>query len=180
PPHILLALVASILIHATAFSAFTEFVRPRHHVTPPDLYIYVTRTSSQHGIARVRGNELRTSGRESDKFLAKISRHPARLNRAPRHRGKLTGTRLALESHEVETWSLTKSIPSPPRAARARDNNAVPLLRNEEGSSGLRPNDSIANRWPDATSGTIVDQPPVLVSRTLPAYPERARRLGIE
>jgi TonB family protein len=125
-------------------------------------------------------NDLGTSGQESDKYRSKVSRHPARLNRAPSHTEKRTRTRLAPKSRDVESSSLTKSFPAPTGAAKTRDNNAVSSLKNEGGSFGSRSGDSIANGWPDSISGTIVDQPPVLVSRALPAYPERARRLGIE
>ena len=180
PSLILLALVASIFIHAAVFSAFMVLVRPTHLVTPDDPYVYVTLTSSRLGIARLRGNDSGTSSQESDKYLPKISVHPRRLNRAPRHTEKPTRTRLALKSRDVESSSPTKSIPAPTGAAKTRDNNAVPSLRNEGHPFGSRSGDSIANAWPDSISGTIVNQPPVLVSRTLPAYPERARRLGIE
>lgn len=181
PSLILLALVASIFIHAAVFSAFMVLLmRPTHHVTPHDPYIYVTLASSRLGIARLRGNDSGTSGQESDEYLSKISRHAARVNRAPRHTEKRTRTRLALKSPDVESSSLTRSIPPPIDAAKARDNNVASSPRNEGHSFGLRSGDSTANGWPDSISGTIVDQPPVLVSRTLPAYPERARRLGIE
>jgi TonB family protein len=179
PSLILLALVASIFIHAAVFSAFMVLVRPTHLVTPDDPYVYLTLTSSRLGIARLRGNDSGTSSQKSDKYLSKISRHPRRLNRAA-HTEKPIRTRLALNSRDVESSSLTKSNAAPTGAAKTRNNNAVPSLRNEGHPFGSRAGDSIANAWPDSTSGTIVSQPPVLVSRTLPAYPERARRLGIE
>jgi protein TonB len=53
-------------------------------------------------------------------------------------------------------------------------------LKGEQKSSGSQVRDFGGKRSFGSVSGTDVYQPPILLSRAIPVYPERARRLGLE
>ncbi|MBV8362332.1 MAG: TonB family protein, partial [Deltaproteobacteria bacterium] len=59
-------------------------------------------------------------------------------------------------------------------------NKSSVFLKGEGDSSGSQAGESSGKGWAGSVSGAAVYQAPVLLSSTIPGYPERARRLGIE
>ena len=170
------ALAASILIHAGVLAVILALVHATRPAAPHDQYVYVTLRDVQLGFATKSGR----SRQQSHEYLPKISRHVASLYRAPRRVRKPIRKVPGLMSSIVKP-RLVKSTPVPSVFSEVDATNKARILSKGQGeSSGSRADGSSGKGWAGSVSGVAVYQAPVLLSSTIPGYPERARRLGIE
>lgn len=175
-PNILVALAASILIHAGVLAVILALVHAIRPAAPHNQYVYITLREAQPGIAM----SSEGSRQEPHRYLPKISRHVAGLHRILR-RGRKPIRKVPALTSSVDEPSLVKSTPARSVLAKSNTTNKSPIILNGEGdSSGSRPGESSGNGSAGSVPGAVVYQAPVLLSSTIPSYPERARRLGIE
>jgi protein TonB len=177
----LIALTASVFFHAGVI-AILDLLHPAvdlraHH----DPYVYVTLKSPRIGIGTSSARSSRESEQERRKDFAQISRRFTRrasaLRRVPQATTKVMNEKSAVRDAS-RTVAATQA--SPALAKLDTSNTARMFLNGEREASGLRGSESSGQGSGTSVSGTVVYQPPVLLSRIIPAYPERARRLGIE
>jgi len=174
--NILVALAASILIHAGVLAVILALVHANRPAAPHDPYVYITLRDAQPGIAM----SSKRSPQEVHEYLPKISRHVADIHRALRRMRKPIRKVPALTS-SVDEPRLVKSMPARSVLGKSDTTNKSPIILKGEGdSSGSRAGESSGNGSAGSVPGTAVYQAPVLLSSTTPSYPERARRLGIE
>ena len=175
-PDILAALAASILIHAGVLAVIPVLVHAIRPAGPHDQYVYITLRDAQPGITM----SSRSSSQQSHKDLPKISRHVAGLHRALRRVTKPVRKVPTLTS-SVDEQRLVKSMPARSVVAKLDTiNKSSVFLKSEGGSYGSQAGESSGKGGTGSVSGAAVYQAPVLLSSTIPNYPERARRLGIE
>jgi protein TonB len=179
---IIASFVASILFHAGVLAAVLfATVQASRRAALRDPYIYITLPSPRTGIAKPeRGTSFATSIHESHAPMSKISRHVARPHLATRKVTKVLSkvrgpTSPGVNSPTVEPFSAPSAV-----IKSESTNNGGNVLRDASHSGNLRAGESTGVGSTGAAPGITVYQPPVLLSRIVPAYPERARRLGIQ
>jgi len=176
----LAALVGSILIHLVIAVIGLALLHGTRRTTPRYLYVTLVSpgpantTSSQGGSGGAFGQERRPE-------------LPKSMNRVPHHhrthRRVTTLTRKDPEalSPVVESSSTVKPTPAPRDLAKADSSTKAGIFFENHGdSTGSQAGGPTGLGSAGWTSGSVVYQAPVLVSRIIPTYPERARRLGIE
>jgi len=175
-PRILVALAASILIHAGILAVILALVYAIRPAAPHDQYVYITLRDAQPGFAMSSGRP----SQQSQKYLPKISRRVAGLHR-PLRRVRKPIRKVPAFTPSVDEPRIVKSTPARSALAKLDTTSKSPIfLKGKGDSSGLQAGESSGNGSAGSVLGATVYQAPVLLSSTIPSYPERARRLGIE
>ena len=175
----LLAATASILLHATAITAVL-FVHATRHPSPNrNRYIYITLTSPRAGVA-ISDRKASGKARSAPNYdLPIIPRPVTRLHHAVRRARRRTRTTPGLAPTVIRTRAANPTTASVPSADTSKE--ARFFARSEGGGrTGLHAGGSGRQSSGGSVSAIVVSQPPTLLSRITPVYPERARTLGIQ
>ncbi len=173
--HIVMCLVASILVHLALFAVTLHAIRRARF---RDSYVYITLASPRTGIAvPQRRSPFGTSNHGSTTHISRALRHVARSYLAPR-REKANIRKLI--SPKPKSPVSGESLGARATATKPQDNNHGGNVLNERHRDDLPAGKPSGIASSGAQSGLAVYQPPVLLSRIMPAYPERARSMGIQ
>jgi periplasmic protein TonB len=176
------AFAASLLVHAGVIIAAAAIATASRHVAPPhEDYVYITLTSPEPGISTFNGKGFGGAGLEPHEDLPNRPRQIAHVRHARSRVTKRTREVPGLTSRLAKTSKPAKGAPAPSVIAKRGGSNKAPISLNKEGGpASLGADANGAEGSAGSASGIVVSQPPVAVFTTTPAYPERARMLGIE
>jgi len=184
----ILALAASILIHAGLIAATLALMRARQTPPPSSRYLYVTlaptagpglgASADAHAAAAHSTN----SGKAREIDLPMFARDVAHVHRTAVHRVAKQIPRAAGIAPLVAAPSIpVKSSTATPKVAKADVFNPAAVSSKDGGSaSGSQSGGARGADAAGSLPGVAAYQPPVLLNSVIPAYPEGARSRGIE